>query len=449
VIFHNPKMSRSSSLGFFLFVLLNATLFIRPQEIVPEIGNLPIYNCINVPCLAVSFLAVMRALSPDSLSRNPVNFCMLCLLVSAPLSDLVHSRPREAIDSATEFAKLLIYYFLLVATLSSFARLHRFLFWLCILVTFIVSLAMLQFYGFINIPALEPQRGMQWDMLDEETGEAVFLARLQATGIYANSNDLARILVVGILLSLYFLGDRASGSIRFFWMLPVALFSQALHLTHSRGGLLGLLAGIGALLYNRFGRKTAILLAVVILPVVLLAFGGRQTNFTASEGTGQLRIRMWNDAFVALQGAPIFGIGMNQYAEQFHTSAHNSLVQCYVELGLVGGTLFFAIFYLPASALGSTKSGLDASRDSELLRVRPFLFAILVATVVGMLTSNRSYSSPTYLVVGLCASYMKIASDRGIAVLLRLDGNVIGRVVAASGIALAVLYVYVRLSARY
>ena len=38
---------------------------------------------------------------------------------------------------------------------------------------------------------------------------------------------------------------------------------------------------------------------------------------------------------------------MNQYEEQLRTMAHNSFVQCYVELGFVGGTFFFALFYLP------------------------------------------------------------------------------------------------------
>ena len=73
------------------------------------------------------------------------------------------------------------------------------------------------------------------------------LARLQATGIYGNPNDLSRILVVGILLGLYFLGDRRLGLLRPLWLLPIGLFGLGLHLTHSRGGLMSLLGGLGGL----------------------------------------------------------------------------------------------------------------------------------------------------------------------------------------------------------
>ena len=171
--------------------------------------------------------------------------------------------------------------------------------------------------------------------------------RLQATGIYGNPNDLSRILVVGILLSLYFLGDRRLGLLRPLWLLPIGLFGLGLHLTHSRGGLLSLFAGIWALFYNRYGRAKTLLLGAMILPVLLVGFGGRQTNFSTSEGTGQERIKIWNDGFVLMQGSPVFGIGMNQYAEQLRIAAHNSFVHCYVELGFIGGTFFFALFYLP------------------------------------------------------------------------------------------------------
>jgi putative inorganic carbon (hco3(-)) transporter len=442
-------MSRSPGFGFFLFILLNATLFVRPAEFVPALADWPIYNAIILGCLAVAFSAVLHQLHPDFLSKNAISACVFCLLFSVVLSDLSHFRFGEAINSATEILKLLLYFLLLVGLLDSFARLRSFLFWLCLFVLVVVSLALLHYHQVINIEALEAYHERQWDDIDEETGQPVVLARLQSTGLYNNPNDLSRILVLGILLSLYFLGDARLGLVRRLWVLPIALFGYGLHLTHSRGGLLSLFAGMGALFYNRYGRTKTLLLGGIILPILLLAFGGRQTNFTTSEGTGQQRIKIWNEGFMLLRGSPAFGIGMNQYYEELRIVAHNSFVHCYVELGFVGGTFFFALFYLPAKVLGAGSRDQATDLDPELIRLRPFTFAIIIATVMGMLSSSRSYTVPTYLIVGLGAAYLRIVADRGHALLPQFNLNLVGRLFVSSGVALVALYGYVRLLAHY
>ena len=89
----------------------------------PDLGEPPIYNVIILACLAVSSSAVLRQLTSRSLSKNPIVACALCLLGSVVLSHLSHFRFGEAINSGIEFIKLLLYFFLLVALLDSFARL--------------------------------------------------------------------------------------------------------------------------------------------------------------------------------------------------------------------------------------------------------------------------------------------------------------------------------------
>jgi putative inorganic carbon (hco3(-)) transporter len=446
---NGPRQGRRRhSLDFALFILLNATLFVRPHELVPGFGEPPIYNVIILACLAVSSSAVLRQLTPDSLSKNPINACALCLLGSVVLSHLSHFRLGEAFNGAIEFIKVLVYYFLLVSLLDSFSRIRSFLLWLCFYVVVVTSLALLHYYQVVTIPALEAYHERQWEMIDEETGEAPVLARLQATGIYGNPNDLSRILVVGVLLSLYFLGDRRLGLLRPLWILPIALFGQGLHLTQSRGGLLSLFAGLGALFHSRYGRTRTLLLGAVIVPL-LLVVGGRQAKLSTSEGTGQQRIKLWIEGFVLLRGSPLFGIGMDQYAEELRLPAHNSFVHSYVELGLVGGTCFFALFYLPCRSLAAESRDQATGFDPELMRLRPFMLAILIATVVGMLSSSRSYSVPTYLIVGLCAAYLSILSDQRRVLMPRFDLNLVGRLLFRSGVTVIALYVYARLSARF
>jgi len=446
---NGPRQGRRRhSLDFALFILLNAILFIRPAEIVPAIHGLPIYEVVILSCLAVSSSAVLAQLTPRSLRKSPINTCVFGVLGSVILSLLSHFLIADAILSGIEFLKTLLYYLLLVSVLDSFERLRKFLLWLCFFVVVLTSLALLHYHEIVNIPALEAYHEGQ-DMVDEETGEPVVLARLQSVGIYGNPNDLSRILVVGILLSIYWLGDRRLGLLRPLCLLPMALFGHGLHLTHSRGGLLSFFAGLIALFYTRYGRAKTLLVGSLIIPIFLVAFAGRQTNMSTSEGTGQQRIKLWNEGFVAMRSSPVFGIGMNRYEEEAGLVAHNSFVHCYVELGFVGGTFFFAMFYLPAMALRNRDLHRTQGLDSELMRLAPFIFAVLIATVVGMLSSTRSYAIPTYLIVGLSTAYLKILSDRGHALLPRFNSNLVSRVSFASALTLVTFYFYVRLVARY
>ncbi len=257
-------MNRTPGLGFFLFVLLNAVLFIRPVELMPWLGELPIYNAILVCCLAVSSGPVIRQLA-SSLGQNPINTCVLGMIAAVSLSHLNHFRIPEAIGLGIEMGKVVIYYFLMVGVLDSFVRLRRFLLWLCVFVVILVSLAMLHYYHFINIPSLEAYHERQWELEgDEESDGPIVLARLQSVGIYGNPNDLSRILVVGILLCLYFLGDPSQPILRVIWLFPMALFAHGLQLTQSRGGLLALLGGLFGLFVNRLGPKKALAVTAAV-----------------------------------------------------------------------------------------------------------------------------------------------------------------------------------------
>jgi hypothetical protein len=81
-------------MGFFLFLLVNATLFIRPAEIIPELLDLPIYNVLILSCFGVSFPAVVRRLRARALAEEPLSMCVVGLLVVVTCSSSASSTPR-------------------------------------------------------------------------------------------------------------------------------------------------------------------------------------------------------------------------------------------------------------------------------------------------------------------------------------------------------------------
>ena len=436
-----------SFVAFALFILLNATLFVRPAEIVPALLGLPIYNVLISTCLVVSLPAILAQLTGRSLAERPITACVVGLLAAVVLSHLSHFSLGEARTAGEQFVKVVLYYLLLVSTVDSPAKLRTFQHWLVGLIIVVAGLALLQYYNLVNIPALEVLQVLQeGGEVDEDTGERFVYARLRSTGIFNDPNDLCLILSLAIITCLYFAGDRRSGPLRFLWLAPVGLCGHALTLTQSRGGLLGLLAGLLGLFCARFGWRKTIPLAILMVPAVLLLVGGRQANITTGSGTGQERIQLWNEGLILFRRAPLFGIGYNMYADEVGLVAHNSYIHCYTELGFFGGTLFLGAFCLALTGLRQLGSGRISIPDPELRRLRPYLIAIISAYCIGMYSLSRAYVQPTYLVLGLVAVYLRLASDKPP---LRLDAWLLQRVTLVSVAVLAFLHVYVRLFVRY
>lgn len=428
-------------MGFFLFLLLNAALFIRPAEVVPGLIGLPIYNVLILGCLAFSSPVVLRQLRGAALVENPITSCVVGLFGSVVLSHLSHFQFFEAQASASLFVKVVLYYLLLVGLVDSPARLRRFLFWLGWLVLALTALALLQYHEIISVPALESLAQTDYDKEGNLLGVTI---RLCSTGIYDNPNSLSRILVTGMILSLYWLGDGRSGLARVIWLVSLVIEGYALTLTQSRGGIMALAASLLCLLQARFGVTKAVALGVLALPFAM-ALKGRQTDISLNGGTGHQRLEIWAEGWSLFRRSPVFGIGMDKFVEEIHYVAHNSFFHCFAELGLVGGMFFAGMFYLAIwwpLKLGNPGSTI---RDPEQRKLGRYLAAIIAGEAVGQLSITRSYEVSTYLLIGLAAAYLRlVAADPSVTV-PRLDGRLVRQVFLVSLSLLFFLFMLMKL----
>ena len=453
-------------LGFALFLLVTTVLFIRPAELLPALKDTPIYEPLVVACLLASFPAVLRQLRWGALSRQPVMLCVLGLLPAVVLSQLANGQIWRAQNGGTEFLKVLLYFLLLVGLVNTPARFRRYLLVTAALIFCAASLALLQHHGFLKLEALEAMAMREG--YDEETGERVTTIRLQASGIFNDPNDFSLILTVGIL-TLTHLCILGGGRVpRLFYVAPLAVLLYALALTHSRGGFLAMLAGMGVLFVSRLGWRRAIPLGLFGLPVLLLAFGGRQTRIDlGDEGdTGHARVTIWRDGLALFKTSPVFGVGYGMMSRNLRIVAHNSFVHSYTEMGFFGGTLFLGAFYLPALLLRrrvvegagaaqpvATEDADDAEEREqpqvilELRQWRPCVLAVLLAYAIGLCSLSRAYTVTTYLILGTGSAYLTLlAAHAGSQTAVPIP-QLIRRLVLAGLAFLVCLSVFVRLVA--
>lgn len=418
---------RLHSMGYLFFLLANAMLFIRPSELYPALGDLQVYLAFIIFALIFSIQGIHNQLSFKALTQQPVNLCALGVTLCVLLSRLTTGNFKELDTAFIGMLKVLLYYLVLVANVTSPLRLRYFLMSTAICSTLMIAYTIVDYRSFnaewVNNPALyeviEQERHLPTNERSilrhipdrdgvDKYGNEVWFFRICGLGIFHDPNDLSLLIVVTSLISIYFMTDRNSRLIRFLWIVPLLIMALAMYYTYSRGGLLAAMLALLVWLSTRYGGKVALTIGALCIAAVPVALG-RAANIDVSSGTGQQRIRIWSDGLSAIRNSRIlFGIGEGQYTEVSTHVAHNSYVHAFVELGLVGGTFFFGCFFLPAFTFLLMKTNKFHIHDSELRRLFPYIASMLACWCMGMCTLSRCYVPPTYMIAGLCASFVNL-----------------------------------------
>ena len=391
---------------FGVFVALNAILLIRPEELFPAITGLRLYLIAISICTLLALPDLLSNLSSGSLRSRPISCCVLLYFASSIVSLLFRGRTSEALlDFGPEFAKVILYYFLLISIVDTPERFRAFVSSLVVLIAVLAAIALAQKFEIVAFPNIEPV--MQRDF-DPASGEEIMIPRLVSSGIFNDPNDLCLILGLGIVSCLYLASTGTHPPpLRMMWLAPIALFAFAVIETHSRGGLMGVLTGIAAFLYSRFGGARSLLLAVPGAAAMLALIGGRQGNI-GGGGTAHERVMMWAEGLSELFNRPLYiptGLGTDWFVEANGLVAHNSYVQAYVEQGVVGGGAFLGAFLLASYC--SDRFGRAIPAESWVLSARPLAFASLCGYAIGCFSLSRNLVLPTYLVLGLAASLVE------------------------------------------
>jgi putative inorganic carbon (hco3(-)) transporter len=439
-------------MAFSLFILVNAALFIRPGEIVPALLGWEIYFYVILACLLASAPDVLRTLAGQRLDAQPITLCVFGLLIAVLVPALLAGDIAEAWRTGFYFAKVIVYYVLFVSLVTTPARLRILLISILAFCGLVTALAVLRYYDVIQLTTIQTLE----DSASGDYGDTISIKRLQATGIFQDPNELCVLLSAMLPLCLYFLLASRSVFLKVACAALAPLFGYAVHLTQSRGGFIALLGGLAVLSWNRLGwRKTAILGAVAF-PLLFFLFAGRQTEISTSTGTAQTRVELWRDWLMTFRENMLFGQGMTLSKDEGMEPrrpdvdpvfvAHNSFLQAFADLGLLGGCLLTGAFFTAGWSLYRWGARNRLLLDPELLALQPYLLAGIAAYILGMMTLSIGYLVPTFMMLAISVVYTQMASR--VCLLppppLRFDIPHIGRMAAAGVGTLACIYVFVR-----
>lgn len=361
------------SWGLVLFVGL---VYVRPEETFPVLAGMRFTLAISLVTLIGLYLQLF--VNREMFVRTPVNILLLGFTFTVILSIVGKASISE---TAEQIVKAVI---LVPLTLNLIRTPDRYQTLVSALIGFTTYLAVYSIYLYFTGSAL--QRG------DFEQS--------QATGIFGDPNDLSATLVPGLALSLCRF-RQARPAARLSYGLLAATTLWALFLCNSRGGILATLVVIAGFLfvYSRY-KVVAIGLAVLITMGAMVAGPGRMSQMDTAEGSANSRFWFWSNAVSHLARNPVRGVGYNLFADLNEGKvAHNTFVQCFVEIGLPGYFLWMGCLYycFRRRARGDEAGDGTPADEADLVGARLALIGYLAACF----WISRTYVPTTYLLISL------------------------------------------------
>src|ERR1700733_1108366 len=138
-------------MGFFLFILVNATLFLRPSELFPSLATVNIYEALILSCFACSFMSIVKQFSARQLEANPITLGVLIFWQFCGLCHIMQMNVGMAVDCYYFFFKIVIYYLLFIAVIDTPAKLRVFLLSLGCMISILTLIAVLRYEEVIVI----------------------------------------------------------------------------------------------------------------------------------------------------------------------------------------------------------------------------------------------------------------------------------------------------------
>jgi hypothetical protein len=377
-------------MGFFLVCLYVAVLLLRPQEWYEPVKGYELVNIIAIPTILIAFIQQSKSQAGSFFLRNRCSQAMLGLFASVMLSQLVRFRISGAIDAVRGFGKILVLFYL-VAILVNTPRRVRIMMWVIIASSMILAYHTYRQvqtgHGFGNI---EPYGSF-------DSGDF----RVIGSGIFADPNDFAMLYLMAMPFAFCLLtaGGAIASKLLLLGSLPPMVY--VLYYTQSRGGFIGFCAMLIAYFWTATKNLMVRIFLLVTLLSVVVVFGPERARGAYVEGSASGRVMEWGYGIQMLKENPLFGFGYQRWPDYSGgMAAHNSLVNCFGELGLVGYICWFSLCLLIVKSVLRIARA-EGQVDFRIRRVANGLFAAQVGYLTAAFFLTRTYNPVLFFLLGM------------------------------------------------
>ncbi len=391
------------------FLLLNFLVFAMAclAGFIPLLGAIGAGKIISIGSLAV--LVLSKALGRDmTIVRSSYYPWILILGAMLVISAFRGTDPPGGMTFFTDgFMKTMILFLLILNTITTRSQLVTLQVVLCLICSFWGGYAILgQILGY------DPLTG----------GALIEGSRAGGVAVYADPNDLAQLILLSLPFMLTATIELRSWR-RLVFGLCLLLSLGGILSTQSRGGLIGIAVAMG-IVFSQY-IKNKIVLAVVLVGFLLTAValsGMNERESGGNMGLGELddsaqhRLDAWKAGLRMVVRNPISGVGYNRFIDNVSDYAtvplrpmapHNTFIQLVSEIGVIGGTAFFVMFFLSfkiAYLMRRKRKVEDEERPRTLWHVMTMsLFPGMSAYFTAACFLSSAWLDSTYVLLALAA----------------------------------------------
>ena len=365
-------------LGLLSFIIC---IYLRPGEWIPVFSGIRVMQIVAIATMI--FMVFSNISSKNKFVSAPQNKLILGFIISLIMSHMVHFYLGGMKLAFNDFSKIVILYFLVVNIVNSITRFKITINLIIILTLLMAIQGIAQYNTGIGIAGQELSQG----------------ERITWIGTFGDPNAiaLAFVIIIPFLLDAVFnpssLGQRIIN-------IPItAVVFYAIYLTNSRGGMLASI--IVTFFYFMFyfkKRKNAfigVLIGLLFAGILLYYSPSRMAAISSQEASAHGRLEAWYSGFQMILSSPLFGVGYRMFTDYHFRTAHNSIILCAAEVGLVGLFLWIGLFYFSFKNLFDIQKIKKGHPEIETIKS----FAFLLALSIGGYLLNAFFISRTYILL--------------------------------------------------
>ncbi len=328
-------------MGFLLTILYLVTAYLGPTTVFGPLAAIHIQQILAGLALLVS----LPKLSGSFISATIQSWALVGLAFAIALSLMMTGWFGGALAAFLNFIPSALTYFLVCLHCDSKKKLQA----LSVVLLFICMFVIVRGYNDLNQEIASGDVSSQTMdrpyLMAQQNNAGEWFYRIKGQDFISDPNDFAQLIVCTIPLVFFLWKPTKTLRNIVVVLLPVCALLYGVFLTHSRGAILAILAMTVMAGRRRVGTVPSLLLSVGIFAgaTALNFAGGRDISI---EG-GSDRLDLWGEGLEALKSHPLFGVGFGNLGDYTGgLTAHNSVVVCASELGLVG-LYFWSLFLFP------------------------------------------------------------------------------------------------------
>jgi hypothetical protein len=336
-------------MGLFLTLLYILSAYLGPATLW---GPLAEYR-IELVIAGLALIASLPSLGRSKVFSIPQSYALLGMCLAVFCTQITSGWMGSVVPAMLAFLPNAFTFFLVVVNCRKKSHLQMLVFTMFVFCAYSIFKGWYALHtGDLQSPYLMPQG----------TGENGLIYRLRGLAFINDPNDFSQVLVSVIPCMFFFWKKGSLPRNLLLVLLPVSWMVFGMFLTHSRGGMLALLAVVLFGVRRKIGTIPSVILAGCLFAVTIAVgwSGGRDVSMEA----GADRMEAWSVGLELIKSHPLFGVGFGRFIDFYTITAHNTIVVCTAELGIFG-LFWWVAFVLPTIRDAQANSHLNQPQPPE------------------------------------------------------------------------------------